>query len=125
MKGYIAIISTIIISILLMTITLTVSSMGFFSRVNILDAEFKELSFALAEACVETALLKLSWNKSYNGNENISVGEYQCSILPIETVSSQKIIKTKAIFLKATTNLKITVQESNLLIIFWEEIAKF
>ena len=43
MKGYIAIISTIIISILLMTITLTVSSTGFFSRANILDAEFKDI----------------------------------------------------------------------------------
>lgn len=124
-SGYIAIISSVIISILVLGVALAVSQIGFFSRANILDAEFKERSFALAEACAETALLKLANNRSYAGNENISVGVDQCSILPIESVSGQKIIKTRAIFQKATTNLKITAQESNLSIIYWEEIAKF
>ena len=49
----------------------------------------------MAEACVDTALLKLAQNQSYNGNENISVGNDQCSVLSIETASGQKSSKQK------------------------------
>lgn len=124
-SGYIALISSIIISILVLGIALAISSTGYFSRFDILKNEFKERSFALAEACVDTALLKLAKNQSYNGNENISVGNDQCSILPIETASGQKIIKTKAVFQNAVTNLKITASSANLSVIYWEELAKF
>lgn len=123
--GYIALVSSIIISILVLGIALTISSAGYFSRFDILKNEFKERSFALAEACVDTALLKLAQNQSYNGNENISIGNDQCSILSIETVSGQKIIKTKALFQNAVTNLKVTVNNTNLSVIYWEELAKF
>ena len=124
-SGYIALISSIIISILVLGIALAISSTGYFSRFDILKNEFKERSSALAEACVDTALLKLAKNQSYNGNENINVGNDQCSILIIETASGQKIIKTKAIFQNAVTNLKITVNNTNLSVIYWEEVAKF
>ena len=124
-RGYISLISSIIISILLLAVTFAISFNNSSSRFNILNAEFKEQSSALAEACVDTALLKLAQNQSYGGNENISVGNDQCSILPIETLTGQKIIKTKAIFQNAATNLKITVQASDLSVISWEEIAKF
>lgn len=124
-NGYIALISSIIISILILGIALTTSSSGYFSRFDILKNEFKERSSALAEACVDTALLKLAQNQSYNGNENINIGNDQCSILTIETASGQKIIKTKAIFQNAVTNLKATVNGVNLSVIHWEELAKF
>lgn len=124
-SGYIALVSTIIISVLLMAVSFATSSSGFFGRFNILNAEFKERSLALAEACVDTALLKLAQNQSYAGNENISMGNDQCSVLPIETLSGQKIIKTKAIFQSSVTNLKITVQASDLSVISWEEVPKF
>jgi len=124
-SGYIALVSSIIISILLLAVTFAVSSNNFSSRFNVLNAEFKERSLALAEACVDTALLKLAQNPSYSGNESISVGNDQCSILAIETLPGQKIIKTKAIFQNSFTNLKITVQASDLSVISWEEVPKF
>lgn len=124
-NGYIALVSSIIISILLLVVTFTVSSNNFSGRFNVLNAEFKERSLALAEACVDTALLKLVQNPSYSGNENIPVGNDQCSILQIETPSGQKIIKTKAIFQNSFTNLKITAQASDLSVISWEEVPKF
>ncbi len=124
-SGYIALVSSIIISILLLAVTFTVSSNNFSGRFNVLNAEFKERSLALAEACVDTALLKLAQNPFYSGNENISVGNDQCSVLPIETPSGQKIIKTKAIFQSSVTNLKITAQASDLSVISWEEVPKF
>lgn len=124
-SGYIALVSSIIISILLMAVTFAVSSGNFSARFNVLNAEFKERGLALAEACADTALLKLAQNPSYPGNENIFVGNDQCSILAVETLWEQKIIKTKAIFQSSVTNLKITVQASDLSVISWEEVPKF
>ena len=124
-KGYIALISSIIISMLMLMISLTLSFTGFFSRINILNAEFKEISLRLAEACVDMALLKLSENQSYQGNENIAINDKQCSILIIEAAGNEKVIKTKANFQKAVTNLKIKVNNADLSVISWEELAKF
>jgi len=123
--GYIAIVSTLIISILLMTVVFATSYSGFVGRFNVLNTEFKERSSALAEACVDTALLKLSQNSSYSGNENISVGSDSCSILAIESPTGQKIIKTKAIFQNSVTNLKVVATSSDLSIVSWEELPKF
>lgn len=123
MNGYIAIISAIVISILIMGFVFAVSFSGFFNRFNILDSSLKEIANGLAEACAETALLKLAENSNYGGNENIAIGNEQCSILPLETAGNQKIIKTKAIIQKAVANFKIIVNAADLSIISWEELA--
>lgn len=120
-KGYIALTSIIIVSILSLTIVLSMNFSGFFNRFNILDSEFKETSFALAEACANKALLKLAQNSSYLGNENINVGFNTCSILAIENNGSQKIIKTKAQIKNAVSNLKVVINTPNFNIVSWTE----
>lgn len=123
--GYISLISSIVISLLLLVVTLAISTSNFSSQSNILDTEYKESSLALAEACVDIAILNLTLNPLYNGNQTIPVGEEGCLIMPIETLSGQKIIKTKAIINDTVTNLKITVGASDLSVVSWEEVPKF
>ena len=62
-KGYIAITSAIIITILILTVVVTTSSTGFFGRSNILNTLLKERGDALANACADTALLNLVFNE--------------------------------------------------------------
>jgi hypothetical protein len=124
-KGYIAIISAVIISFLLMGATLTLSLTGFFNRSNILSSEFKEMSNSLAEACVSTALFKIAENKDYLGNESITVDNSACSIMPIESLGGQKIIKTTATVQNSTTNLRVAIDKITLQIMSWEEIPVF
>src|SRR3989344_2331312 len=57
--GFIALISAVIISLVLMVVVFSVSTLAFFSRFNQLDSEYKEKSSALAESCVDLAILKL------------------------------------------------------------------
>lgn len=121
-NGYIAITSSIIISFLLMTIVFTLSSASFFSRSNILDANQKEISLALAEACADSALLKLAQNSSYAGNENVNIGSDTCSILALESPPGQKIIKTWANYKGYRTNIKITINHPAMTILSWEEL---
>mgnify|MGYP001567158670 CR=1 FL=1 len=122
-SGYIALTSAIIISVLILSIGLSLSFTGFFSRFNVLDSEYKEKGFALAKACVDKALLKLAQNISYSGNEYIAVGNDQCLIFPVETLGNQKIVKTKAIFQNSVTNLKTIVNSSDFSIVSEEEIS--
>jgi len=125
-QGYIAITSAIIISLLLLAITFTVNLSSFFGRFNIFDSQTKEISYALAEACAEKALLNLVQNSSYAGNETITVKTPDtCDILAIETNGSQKIIKTSAIFDKTKTNLRVVFDTTSSQIIFWEEVSVF
>lgn len=121
--GYIAMTSAIIIAMLVMVIVFAVSMAGYFARSNILTSEFKDVSLALAEGCTEKALLKYAENTSYAGNKNITIGSRQCTILPIETSGSNKIIKTKAIVESVTSNIKVTFDGTDMTIISWEELS--
>lgn len=119
-SGFIALMSAIIISAVLMTVTFSLSYDGFLARFNLLDGANKERSLNVAEACVNIAINKLIENMAYPGNETESVGDDSCRILPIETSgtesSQKKIIKTTADLGQSRTNLKVTVNIEALLL---------
>lgn len=123
-SGFIALMSSIIISVILLLIATTFSFTGFSSRFNILDLEMKERSSALAEACVDTALLKLANNPNYPGGETITVsGSDTCTINTIDSIIDPIIIDTKAVFQQANTNLHIKVKKSDISVVSWEEMS--
>ena len=122
-SGFIALMSSIIISVILLLIAVTLSFTGLNIRFNILDSELKERSNALAEACVDIALLKLVKDSNYQGGEDVTVsGSDTCIIKTINPIIDPVVIDTKAIFKQATTNLRIKVNKSNLKVISWEEV---
>jgi len=122
-QGYIALVSAIVISALLMTFTFALSFSGFFARFNILNSEYKERSIGLAEACADIALLKLSENSAYTGGENVAVDGDSCHIYTVATVGANFEIYTDANFNSAETNIKVVAAVSDLDIVSWGEIA--
>lgn len=70
-RGFIALVSVIIISFVLLITAVTLSLTGFFVRFNIFDSENKERSNALADACIESARLALAADTSYSGNDKV------------------------------------------------------
>ena len=131
-QGFIALMSAIVISVLLLAITLTLGLTGFFGRFNVLDSESKERSIALAEACGDSAILKLSQNVSYipspafnfatqTGGENVMVNSDKCVIVSVDTSGTLKTIKTQAVINKAYTNLRIIIDTSAFTIQSWDE----
>lgn len=125
--GFVALTSVVIIAVILMAVTLSLSFTGFYSRFNILTTDYKERSFSLAEACAETALLKLALDTDYAGSETIAVEGHTCEILPISESAGEITIKTKAYFPasgaeRTVTNLVIVAGSANLNIISWEEV---
>ncbi len=65
-QGFIALVSAVIISVVLLTLVVGTGGRGFSSRFNILNSELKAMGSGLAEACVETARLKLAENPGYD-----------------------------------------------------------
>lgn len=127
-RGFIALVSAIIISVVLLVFTATLSYSLFFARYVILESEYKERSLALAEGCVDVALLKLANDPNYTGNELVTIGSDICTIRAIGG-SSNKVIETQAIFPQsntgAYTDLRVTVDPNTLAVISWNEIASF
>jgi hypothetical protein len=69
-RGFIALISTILISAILIGVALTTSGSGISSRFDVLNSEYKRISLGLAESCANVALLKIDQNYNYAGNES-------------------------------------------------------
>ncbi len=112
-RGYIAIVTGIIMSMILLFIVISASTTGLMSRNAKLDFDNKYASYFLAESCLERARLRLGENYvGYVGNETLFISGATCSILPIETFGLNKIIKARASVYGATTNLKLTIDQS-------------
>ena len=123
--GFIALMSAIIISVILLLITSTASFSGFYSRFNILDSEFKEHSLALADLCVDQVLLRLATDSTYAGGESVLVNASLCTIIASPNpIANPRTFLLQAIYKDAYTNLRISVDVDTLGITSWEEIAK-
>ncbi|MBI4086219.1 MAG: hypothetical protein HY433_03210 [Candidatus Liptonbacteria bacterium] len=120
--GYIALMSALIISAVMVIIVVTLSQVSFLSRINIADTYFKDKSRALAESCVNTALLDLVFNPSYSGNETITVASDTCKIISVVPSSTGRIISAQGVFANSFTNYKVTVASNTVSLISWEEV---
>ena len=123
-KGFVALVSAIVISILLLAITLALTFSGFFARFNVLDSESKERSLALAESCADTAILNLAEDVAYNPvNQIVNVGSDTCKIISKQVSGSSVTFKTQAVFNHAFTDLKIVLDSNTFTINSWDECA--
>lgn len=127
-QGFVALITAIVLSCILITAAVTLNMSGFFTRSSLLDSEYKERSSALSEACADVALLKLASDPSYAGNETMAVGTDTCQTRATKLgvpVAGQDTVETRGVFNEATTNLRIVVETSNLSVQSWDELPSF
>lgn len=129
--GFVAIMSAIVISILLLAITVGLGFSGFFGRFNILDSENKERSLALAEACADKAILNFVQNQTYNPvNECVEVGDVCpdgtniCTIVSKIFSGSGTTFKTQACINESVTNLEVII-DNNFTVTSWQELPNF
>lgn len=120
-QGYVALIAVIFTGAMLIVLSFGLNFYSFFSLADFYDFVLKEKSLSLAEGCVELALLKLKKDSLYQGDEVINIGDFSCSILPIETSDSQKIIKTSAYVYNRISNIEVVIDKETFKIISWRE----
>lgn len=124
MKGYLAVTTSIVLTLIVILVALALGVRVLLSRFDTENFEAKKISYFLSRSCLDVALLKLSAG-SYAGNEIITIGDKQCEILPIETAPSEITIKSQATINNKTTNLKLIVDSYNLSTISLEEMQSF
>lgn len=124
-QGFIALMSAVIISAILILLATSLSLTGFYSRFNVLDSETKERSSGLADACVDLALLAFAQGTPYAVDTTLPVGENKCTVGGFTTSGLQKIFKTRGIFSNSYTNLKVTIDGTTFEVISLEEIPTF
>lgn len=110
-KGFIALISVVIISFVLLLVATTLGLKGFFSRFNVLDSENKAKSAGLANGCIEAARLKLANNTSFTtlSDTDIFINTEKCTY----RISSGGKIKAWSIVNKAQTYYGVIVDTGN------------
>ena len=127
-KGYIALISIMIIVTVALIVALDVNLFGVSESDMGLKQNQSTRAFYLAMLCAEDALMKLKNNLAYQGNETISIEEGECSILPVEGSGNfDRIIKTTGTVHSYTRKIKIEVSQVNpkMVIKSWQEVSDF
>lgn len=124
-SGYVALLSALIISAALALIIITLGLVSYLDRANIAATHYKEKSRALAEACVNVALLKLVANSSYAGNETITVASDTCKIVSVVPAGANAVISAQAQFQNDYTDYRVTAATGTASIVGWEELQSF
>ncbi len=112
-SGFIALISVIVISAVLLAVASSLSLRGIFTQSNVVDSENKKVSHALAQICLDTAVLKLQQDENYSGGEVLSQELGFCSVCPISKVAGVYTIDTRSIIQNAFTNLEMKINSSD------------
>lgn len=108
--GYVALMATIIISLILLVMTVEEGASGWHARFNILGTEAKEQADALAEGCANQALVAIVTDPSYGGDATTTTTGGTCHVFPIQfntPTAGFVTIKTQAEVRDSYANLQI------------------
>lgn len=116
-SGFIVLMATIIISLILLVMALEEGASGYHARFNILGTEAKEQAVALAEGCADRATANLITDPDYLGNSTTTFSGGTCHVFPIVLNSPAPglaTVKTQARVRGSYANLAITLNMNGL-----------
>ncbi|MES2023882.1 MAG: hypothetical protein V4439_04315 [Patescibacteria group bacterium] len=87
-QGFIALLATVIIGLTLLSMVAREGYAGWHARFNVLGTESKEQATALADGCIDEALLSLLGGFPYQAGTTIASPIGDCKIFPIDTATS-------------------------------------
>ena len=80
-RGFIALMSAVVISAILLLLMVALSTTGWFGRMNALDRVEKAISDSIAQSCIEEVRLRIASNENYydTSAETLTVGRGICT----------------------------------------------
>lgn len=108
--GYVALLSTIIISAVLLVMTIEAGKSGFYTRLMVLDVEAKEQSRTVAVNCGNYAVAKFLADSSWEGDVHRIEDVGECYVYPIVhslPTADHLTIRTKGKVRDVITNLEM------------------
>lgn len=127
-RGFIALISILIISAVILLIALGVSQFGISQSKIALQRNQTSESYYLAQSCAEEALMKLKEDLGYRGNEILNIEGNSCAILSVGGSGNRnRLVKTTSNAYNQIRKIKIEIDRINPLmeIKYWQEVANF
>lgn len=111
-RGFIALISVVIIVLILLGTTVALATSGFLNRFNILEGEYKETSAALAVACIEAAKISIArdGNDYTPSNDVLAVDDKECTVVSVD--HGENMFVVRGVFKGATTNYEVEFDPS-------------
>jgi hypothetical protein len=127
-KGYIALISVIIISALVILIASSANLLSIGESDMGLQENQAWEAFYLATACAEDSLMKLKDNLNYEGNETLTFDNGSCTIEPLKgTGKKNRIIRISGTAFNQTRKIEIEISsiKPDMEIKYWQQVADF
>lgn len=137
-RGFVALMSVIVISAILLVFVFTLGVASFFNRFDTLDTESRRVSLALAEACGNMAMLKIAQDAAYtpaSGGECVSVSDTcgasgatrTCRICSVALSGSEYTVLARAVYGSAYSNLRIkgSMSSTNFSVSEWTEQSAY
>lgn len=127
-EGFIALISILIIGAIVLVISIGLSLRSIGETDMSLSEQESHKALALANLCVEQALMKLEAILNYAGNESIIIGSESCAIRPISGSGNlNRIVETQSTVSGYTKKIKAVVSQISptMKITSWEEVSNF
>ena len=133
-RGFVALMSVILICAVLLMAVFTLYVSSFFARFDALDGEHKRESLELAEACVNAAALRVAQDSNYAPlppGDCIGVGgicgtadQMTCKICSVTYAGKSTTAEVRAAVDGAYSDLKVTfsIVSGSALISEWEEL---
>lgn len=127
-QGYIALMSLIIVSALVVLIASSANLLSISESSMGLQENQGWEAYYLANACAEEALMKLKNDLNYSGNETLDFDNGNCAIEPLEgTGGENRIINTSGTAYNQVRKIRIEINRVNpdIEIKSWQEVASF
>lgn len=134
-SGFVALMSVIIISAILLALVFTLGVSSFFNRFDALDVENKRASLGLAEACVSAAMLRVAQNGSYVpavAGDCVTIGgtcyaadpQKTCAICSVAGGNPATVV-TRAVYNGAFSTVQVTFDTvpDSFAVLKWEELS--
>jgi hypothetical protein len=126
-RGFIALISILIFSVVLLVTVLSLSYKGLSSRLLLVDFERKTQSEKFAEGCIATGIIAVINDPLYAVTDKVvDVGSGECTltITPNSPSSGQSELEAHATSLtgNATTNYRVVINSSSAAFVSWQEL---
>ncbi len=121
-QGYIALLSVIVISAVLITVTIGLSEQSMTGRSDTVNRELKSQNRLLALGCAEQALLLYALDNNYRGNEVIDSNNVSCTVLSFSDVNDMVKFAVSIELNSLVTAVETVVKTYDLSIISQHEI---
>ena len=109
--GFVALISIVMLSVVLLGATISLAQFGIANRFFILDLENKNVSEQLAEACIHVARIYVYNDPLFNPQSpvTLSIGEKTCtihSVIPRSPENNESTVNVQATSGNSVTNMQ-------------------